>query len=272
MANSTSFYCLNLPIIRYFIEAVFDIFNCQDINIIDSIFEHNSGNGLSEITSRGNTGGVAIGYRNSPPYMREVSVVISHTMFVNNTAFSTSFLLALDRLVYPGRGGALGMFMSHAFDNVSVSIVDCTFLENIAVLFGGGIFYLVTHESYRHQLLIENTTFDSNSGLFGASGVMLANVLSLGESPEGREPVQFKIQECRFLNHISNSGGSISLFPSYLTGRGSQMILSDSVFVNNRENESDPFAHGSAIAISEMNIFSDRSSIPIHQITNWYVL
>ena len=249
---------------------MFDIFNCQDTNIVDSVFEHNSGHGLSGVTSRGNTGGVAIGFRNAPPSMREVSVIISNTTFLNNTAFSTSFLLALDRLVYPGRGGALGMFMSHAFDNVTVVISHCSFVENTAALFGGGIFYLVTHESYRHKLLIDNTTFDSNSGLFGASGVMLANPLSLEELPGEREPVLFKIRGCRFVNHTANSGGSISLFPSYLTGRGSQMILSDSVFVNNRENESDPFAHGSAIAISEINIFSDRSSIPVHQITNWY--
>ena len=157
--------------------------------------------------------------------------------------------------------------MSHSFTNVSAIISDCVFQGNTAAQFGGGLFYLIARESYHHQLIIRDTIFDSNFGAHGASGVMLANPTI--ESVETDNPALFMISGCVFRNHTAASGGAIALFPSYLVGRGSQMIVRHSEFVNNRENESDPYAYGSAIAISEINIFSDRSSLPKHQITDW---
>ena len=248
---------------------MFDIFNCQHTSISNSLVQHNSGQGLSNVTSRGNTGGISFGFRQSPPSLTDISILISHTTFANNTAFSSTFVLALHRLTYPGRGGGLGIFLSHSFNSVSVVISDCVFRGNTAALFGGGLFYLVAAESLSHQLLIQNTTFDSNSGLSGASGVMLANPITILDVMHTGEPALFNITGCRFYNHTSVSGGGIALFPSYLTGAGSRMAVSSSTFANNRENESDPYAYGSAIAISEINIFSDRSSIPKHQISDW---
>ena len=252
---------------RYFTEAVFDIFNSAHVYIFHSHFLQNSGQGLSTVASRGNTGALAIGFRNSPPSLSEVSISIMHTTFLNNTAYTSSFVLAIENLVYTGRGGGIGIFMSHSFNNVSVVISDCVFRENTAALFGGGLFYLIARESYHHELFIRNSTFDSNVGYSGASGVMLANPVI--EQVETDSPAVFRITGSQFWNHTGVSGGAIALFPSYLAGKGSQMIVSDCNFENNKENSSNPYAYGAAIAISEINTFSDRSSLSKHQIIDW---
>ena len=209
---------------------------------------------------------MAIGFLNST--FKVVSVDISNSTFFNNTVFSPSHNISLDVALFPGRGGAIGIFLSSSFDNVSVVITECVFRENVASLFGGAIFHIMTMESLHYNFLVQGSRFYSNLAYSGASGMGLVNSIRESNLDTDR-PVLFRITGCYFSNHTTTSGGSLAIFPSYLAGAGSQMIVSNSTFVNNKENELTPFTYGSAIAISDIRFFVDRSSTLKHQISNW---
>ena len=191
---------------------------------------------------------------------------ISHTEFINNSAFASSSLSpSLDTGLFPGRGGALGIFLTYNFDNFSIVISDCYFIANSAQVFGGAINCIVNGDNVDDHVYIRDTIFDSNVSK-GGSGVQISYVAN---SPRSFTPVLYHITNCVFRNHTANAGGALSLFPSYYGGGGSKVIVFNSTFVGNRENTSDPFAYGSAIAISEINLFDDRSTLPKHEIINW---
>ena len=253
--------------LRYFTEAVFDIFNCPQVLISDSVFQHNYGTGISTESSRGNTGAVALGFRNTPNYIRNISVEILDTTFFNNSAYVQSLDLVLDSTLYPGRGGAIGIFLSHGFENVSAIVANCVFRENFASTFGGAVYYLITKDNILDNVHFRDLLFDSNMGGLGASGMLLGYA---ARDIVSEIPTTFTVTDCVFMNHMSQGGGALTLFPSYFGGGGSRTIVTRSSFVGNRENLSNPFSYGSAIAISEINIFFDRTSLPRHEIRDWY--
>ena len=259
------------PVHSSFTEAVFDIFNCPHVRITDSHFQHNLGTSISNASSRGNTGGLAIGFKDPPTThnFSAVTIEILNTTFVNNSANTSSLGVAINSTVYPGRGGALGIFISHSFDNVTVVIADCLFVRNFAGAYGGAVFYLIAQDSVEDNVYFRNTVFDSNMGNLGASGMMLVYIARDTERP-AEMPALFNITDCVFKNHTSRSGGALAVFPSYFGGGGSRVVITNSTFTQNHENESDPFSYGSAIAISEINLFSDRSALPKHEIIDWY--
>ena len=258
---------LHLSSLRYFTEAVFDIFNSPLVLISDSIFQHNFGTGISTQSSRGNTGAVALGFKDTPDDIRNISVEIKNSTFFNNSAYTQSLDVAIDSTVYPGRGGAVGVFLSHSFENVSVIVANCMFRENFASAYGGALLYLITNDNVLDNVYFRDTMFDSNIGGLGASGMLLTYI---ARNIESEIPTTFTITDCVFMNHVSQEGGALTLFPSYFGGGGSRMVVTRSLFVGNRENLSTPFSYGSAIAISEVNIFADRTSLPRHEIRDWY--
>ena len=260
------FLCFRFSSFRFFTEAVFDIFNCPQILISHSVFQHNYGTGMSTESSRGNTGAVALGFKDTPDDIRNVFIEILNTTFVNNSAYTQSLDVAIDSTVYPGRGGALGIFLSHSFDNVSAVISNCVFRENFASAYGGAVLYLITRDNVLDNVYFYDTMFDSNIAGLGISGLLLAYI---ARNIASEIPTTFIVADCVFTNHLSQAGGALTLFPSYFGGGGSHMIVTNSTFVGNRENLSNPFSFGSALAISEVNIFRDRTSLPRHEIRDW---
>ncbi|XP_064397658.1 uncharacterized protein LOC135344383 [Halichondria panicea] len=59
-----------------FTEAVFDLFNCETVQLEHSSFTNNSGTGILFETFRGNTGAVALGYTNYPTCLKQPRVSI----------------------------------------------------------------------------------------------------------------------------------------------------------------------------------------------------
>lgn len=266
-----------MPYHRYFQEAVLDLFNCINVVITNSTFRDNIGTGISFEPSRGNTGAVAFGFRDPPVEYQDmnVSFEVTHTMFINNSALATAMIPAdttgreaASRAVsegrYPGRGGALGLFLSETLDNVSITVAYCEFHRNFARAYGGAMFFIVTEENSLNILHIHNTLFHSNRGGLGAAGIQLSYLAGRAASP-----ISVTFTNCVFMNHTARSGGALSVFPSFFGGGGGIFRVIDCAFIGNSENTSDPFAYGAAIGVSEINIFQDRSYIPVHDIINW---
>lgn len=245
-----------------------DIFNCRHTVINESLFQHNSGSGLSTESSRGNTGAVAFGFREPLDNFTGNDAVfeVLNTSFINNSAFTTSLDAAFRSNVYPGRGGGLGIFLSHNFEYISVIIADCLFHGNFADATGGAVFFVITEDNVQDNVYFRDTVFDSNFGNMGASGVQLSYI---ARSTQSNMPVTFNIANCVFSNHTGHAGGALSVFPSFFGGGGSNVIVVNSTFVGNHENTDNPFSYGSAIGISEINVFDDRSTLPKHEIIDW---
>jgi len=267
----------DFPYHRYFQEAVLDLVNCINVAIANSTFKDNLGTGISFEPSRGNTGAVAFGFRDPPLEYRDMNVTfeVRHTVFINNSALATAMIPAdttgreaASRAVsegrYPGRGGALGLFLSETLDNVSITVTHCEFRKNFARAYGGALFFIVTEVNSLNILHVHYTLFHSNSGGLGAPGVQLSYLAGRAVSP-----ISVTLTNCVFMNHTARSGGALSVFPSFFGGGGGIFRVIDCAFIENHENTSDPFAYGAAIGVSEINIFQDRSSVPVHDIINW---
>ena len=159
---------------------------------------------------RGNTGGVAIGYNNLPTDYTEPKIIVSNSVFKNNSALG--FLnpeRAVSRQVFLGRGGGLGIFMNETTQNLDINIHECMFEGNEARLFGGGIFILTfSYTTVQHSILIERTRLISNTGGFGGAGVQLS-YLSSGNIDY---PHRVVFRECDFMRNMGQSGGGIYIF------------------------------------------------------------
>ena len=121
---------------RYFTEAVLDIFNCDYIIINNTLFEHNTGSGIDQISYRGNSGAVAIGYNNlTSNTFQEIEV--SNSIFFNNSAnANASFQTSTDiytNYVYTGRGGALAVYKNAGIPTKLLTMIirKCVFKKTM---------------------------------------------------------------------------------------------------------------------------------------------
>ena len=166
-----SLYLLSI-ICRYFTEAVLDIFNCHYILLYGTIFEHNTGSGIDQVSYRGNSGAVAIGYNNVGSNTSMLIQVYKSTFFNNsataNASFQTSTELSKTK-IYTGRGGALALYQNKSGpNNLTVNISNCNFTQNYARSYGGGL-YLTANANY---ILVERTTIDFNRAEIGGGGII----------------------------------------------------------------------------------------------------
>ena len=206
---------------RNFTEAVFDLFNCETVQLEHSSFTNNSGTGILFETFRGNTGAVALGYTNYPTCLKQPRVSISHCDFIGNSAHGTTELQTSERAVassiFIGRGGALGIFIGSASSSPILNMTDCLILGNYARLFGGGIYTNInsigTNVSFTFSKvnIISNTI--SKRVQTGGGGVQVA-FLSASDSPVPPHSVVFR--DCNFENNVGESGGGIYVFTPFV--------------------------------------------------------
>ena len=194
-----------------------DVFNCQEVLLANSDFENNSGTGIVLKSYRGNAGGVAIGINSaSASFLSSPSVQISNCTFVNNSALATSKFHTISQtafnLIFTGRGGGLGVFVNESFFNVSLEISDCTFENNFARSFGGGIYILLNGRTAQHITTVERTSFLSNVAQLHGGGGMQLSYLSNG-IPGSPHTTNFT--DCTFQNNRAEGGGGIYVFTSF---------------------------------------------------------
>ena len=194
---------------RRFTEAVFDLFNCQNITITGSTFFNNSGSGISRTSYRANTGAVSIGFNNIDTDILSLAIMIMRCNFTNNratalSAFRTTSNAFFNR-VFTGRGGALGIFINESSHNTTGMISDNFFVTNFARLFGGGLYFVMFGENIQNMFNFERNVFLDNVAPLGAGGMLVSFFAAGFESA----PHQVNVTDCSFTGNYGETGGGL---------------------------------------------------------------
>ena len=199
---------------RYFNQGAVDIFNCHNVEIMYSRFAHNGPVRVLKLEAyRGHSGGLSVAYNwNEVNVTTQPNVTVSSCQFYNNSASgpsssvqqSTSTLLT--RLLFTGRGGGAAIIINSPL-SVLVHVFNCTFEENYALSYGGGI-YLAWGSVSGHVAVINRTRFIRNRTPGGAGG------LEMGFAQGGYEENAVKVfaYNCEFIENEATHGGGVYFF------------------------------------------------------------
>ena len=183
---------------------------------MDSRFAHNGPVRVLKLEAyRGHSGGLSVAYNwNVVNITMQPTVTISNCQFFNNSASgpssniqqSTSTLLT--RLLFTGRGGGAAVIINSPI-SVLVHILNCTFEENYALSYGGGI-YLAWGSVSGHVVVINNTQLVRNRTPGGAGG------LEMGFAQGGYEQNAIKVfvYSSEFIENEATHGGGVYFFSS----------------------------------------------------------
>lgn len=198
---------LTLYSFRNFSEAVLDIYNCHHTILSGIIVENNTGSGISDISFRGNTGGISFAINDPPLEFTTPSLTISNSEFRNNDATALSDVRnsdsAFSQQVFTGRGGALGVFVN---SSVSVAITGCIFERNHARSYGGALYLLPGGvSSIPHNITVQRCQFWLNKADIGGGGVQVTYPM---RGPDDN-PHLVTLIDCNFTNNTAllNGGG-----------------------------------------------------------------
>ena len=172
------FYCY-----RYFIEGAIDILNSFDIMIVNCSFNH-SGPVTDTLKNQFysiHSGGLSITI-DSLSERNDVEPIINITecSFYNNSALPTAELTRstndiFTKNIFTGRGGGLGIALNSPNRSVNAYIVDCTFMKNRALVWGGGT-YIIFGPMSNHTVIVEGSCFIENDSEYGAGGLFSSTV------------------------------------------------------------------------------------------------
>lgn len=174
-------------------------------------FLNNTAQGIfTDLPYRGNGGGLSIGIHN---VLGNSSYTIRDSTFANNAAWSngtgerSSTMIVEDR-IFNGRGGGVSIVLSQE-SPVNVTVQTCTFTNNQALSFAGGLYFLPAVPSRGHTYTIEHSTFTSNVAFLGGGG------LGIGYISDGApgEINRCYIRNCTFRGNWGDFGGGLYIIP-----------------------------------------------------------
>jgi len=250
-----------------FSESVFDIFNSNNITIVNSSFIDNYGTGSVLLPFRSNTGAVAIGYnRNDPLPIFTPTILVEHCLFMNNSAaVSTESMHTSTNTiasgVFTGRGGSFGVFVQDPVRSVSAWIIDSEFIDNHANSFGGAMYVTLNGDKNQHNVTLQGCQFINNRANLGAGG-MLIMFFSNGDR---RNPTTATLSSCYFAQNYAEVGGAMYILPEYSLGGGSNVVFIDNCTFE--DNEATLF--GGAVTTAIYSVFRSTDLFPLHHIVNW---
>ena len=252
---------------RSFSDAVFDIFNSDEVLIDNSTFTNNKGHGRVNAPNRGNTGAVAIGYHDMNTTVNSSrTVTVTGSYFVDNCAnVSNSSLATSTRVLtsqsYKGRGAGMGVFLGDSSNQISVSVEGCSFVNNSGFRSGGGLYVAFDGENTNHTVTVSRSLFlDNNSG--GRGGGLLLAFLSSGDPTS---PMLARVSDTEFVGNDASTGGGVAAIPADATaGLGVRVVLENCTFVRNSAA-----GFGGALRFAVFNTFSDRVSLQNHEVISW---
>ena len=147
--------------------------------------------------SRGSTG-IFI-YLSSNHTVHDSSIKFDHCHFVGNHAYE------IDQKSTPfGRGGGLRIYINSASSN-NVSIDHCSFSDNIASRWGGGLFMSLHDSSKDNLITIQDTNFNNNTSLMGGGATSFSFQCDCMKSICFNNTFLFQL--CLFLNNSAVYGG-----------------------------------------------------------------
>ena len=204
------------PSCRYFIQGAVDIYNCHTVEVLESSFAHNGPVQVLKLQAyRGHAGGLSVAYNlENVNVTVQPKVNVTKCHFHNNSASgpsssaqqSTTTLLT--RLLFTGRGGGAAIITNSSL-SVYVVVFNCTFEENYALSYGGGV-YLAWGSVSGHTVVVNNTRFIRNRTPGGAGG------LEMGFAQGGYKENAIRVfgYNCEFIENEATHGGGVYFFSS----------------------------------------------------------
>ena len=193
------------------------MYNFHKIIVNNCTFEHNGPSSVVKFTGfRGHSSGLSISLLSYPLY-QEHSIIVKDSTFLSNSAqpdkaTKRSSSEAIKKMVFTGRGGALGFFLGDSTSSIQAEVTNCSFQENSAFMWGGA-FYAAFGNLTNHTLTIRDCLFDKNNSSFGG-GAFTSGFIGLG-SPDKHSVV--RLLNTMFVENSALQGGAaVVVLPYYL--------------------------------------------------------
>ena len=166
--------------------------------------------------------------------------------------------------IFTGRGGGLTILVHEDKFDVSVEIQNCSFQENSARSYGGGV-YILFRGYGSHKALIEQVVFEGNTANEGGGGLTYIGT----KGTVGIDHVHMlNIMNCSFRNNSATFGSGWYYSINLDGGKTNVANVLNTVFISNwLYNEK--FGFGAAIAMDIADTFEEKESSPTNLIRNW---
>ena len=172
---------------------------------------------------------------------------------------------------FPGRGGALGIFVNEPIKDTAVEILidGCTFTNNTADTYGGAV-YVTSHGlSSGHNFILTNSVFDRNYAAIDGGGFIQASTKTGDFSIDTVfTPSHYYIANCNFTQNSADFGGAVGLITALNRKRTTDNVsIHNCIFDGNVAN-----TIGAAIMFSSLTYpHLPEQDFPIN-ISNWYCI
>ena len=199
---------------RHFNDTPVAVYNCDTVEVVGSEFLNNTAHGtLVDLPFRTNAGGIAYTVHNRV----NASLRITKCVFINNSALQTVAVnpdITESRVLklFVGRGGGIcaAVFM---VEQVDILVENCNFTRNLVEQLGGGLYITTQGNATRHHYAIVNCTFVENAALVAGGGIGLAFF-----PPGARHTMnQIQLRHSTFVrNRAAEFGGAAYILPGTL--------------------------------------------------------
>ena len=131
---------------------------------------------------------------------------------------------------HAGLGGGIYIAMRGLSYNNSVTVENCSFVDNSAVR-GGAVSVVLNNRASQNTLLINRCIFKGNNASLGGGGALLLSTYNAGG---GITNNSIFIQNTHFISNSAVFGGAVSLFASRTTSNQNNILSSTNCsFVHN---------------------------------------
>ena len=199
------------------------MYNCKDVTVSSSTFENNHAQSVfTDLPSRVSAGGISItilGNSNSSAIQGTFAYTIQNCNFSNNSAISTvataSTVSVLEGSHVNGRGGGVGFYIVH-LSVVSIIVLQCNFLGNVAAI-GGGLLIISPDLATEEDFTVADNHLEGNEAISSGGAIALGAVFQQTHTKLRllkdilTKSVIFNGN--RFVRNIAHVGGAMFLGP-----------------------------------------------------------
>ena len=240
-----------------------NIFNSPNVIVHNCTFYNNTSDAkFTRQPYKTNAGGLSIGYNLlfATISLDIINITVYSCNFTNNHAGSVTLSNEAQRSgIFTGRGGGLSLVVN-VTGIVICTVNDSIFVNNIADIFGGGVYISTSEYSTLEQFyLLANNNFTSNAAGYGGGGFLLTNVVF----PSFNFSQTTVLYNSMFTeNKAEQIGGGIYVF-SYGLGASFVKIEKCEFFMNTAGE------NGGAFAVESIKLYGDRQNQNPVEFVSW---